>query len=470
MTGRFIPKKGVFEATLGCNLRCLHCGSSAGIPREDELTTAECADLFAQLAALGMEWLTISGGEPMTRPDWAELIALCAKTGIRTGMITNAVALDLDAALLAKRNGLSGIGFSVDGLPPTHDRVRGRIGHFQRLMDAMDHCAEAHLPFSVVTTLNNDNLNELDGLYDILVTKGAYAWQVQLGSDMGNMRHHPQLLVSPRRMPELEQRVARLIRRGALRVYPGDSLGYFGPLEKVLRTWTGGACFGGCGAGIRNIGIESNGNVKGCLSILPGNNEEGDRWVEGNIRQTSLAEIWHRPGAFAYNREWTPASLSGACGDCRFAQRCKGGCMGKRVSDGSEGENHYCSTRELALRALEKRRTGVAAAAVVAGFAVAAGGGCDTVDDPDPRPQDSDTSDTASEVDTSDTSSDPVVMYGVPEYGIWETDTFNVDEYGIMDTETMDVSLYAIIPDTDTTAVDVYGIPIYNMAPPDEEK
>jgi len=39
-----------------------------------------------------------------------------------------------------------------------------------------------------------------------------------------------------------------------------------------------------------------------------------------------------------------------------------------------------------------------------------------------------------------------------------------------MDTETMDVSLYAIIPDTDTTAVDVYGIPIYNMAPPDEEK
>ena len=49
----YLPRRGVFEATLRCNLRCNHCGSRAGRARPDELSTAECADLFTQLAELG---------------------------------------------------------------------------------------------------------------------------------------------------------------------------------------------------------------------------------------------------------------------------------------------------------------------------------------------------------------------------------------------------------------------------------
>ncbi|MBW2278846.1 MAG: radical SAM protein, partial [Deltaproteobacteria bacterium] len=70
---KYVPMRGVFESTLGCNLRCRHCGSRAGQARPDELTAAECADLFDQLAELGMRWLTISGGEPTTRQDWPAL-------------------------------------------------------------------------------------------------------------------------------------------------------------------------------------------------------------------------------------------------------------------------------------------------------------------------------------------------------------------------------------------------------------
>ena len=76
------------------------------------------------------------------------------------------------------------------------------------------------------------------------------------------------------------------------------SLGYFGPNERTLRYRQKVKHFKGCAAGTRTLGIESNGNVKGCLSILPGcGAREGD-YVEGNLRETSLVEIWNRPGAF----------------------------------------------------------------------------------------------------------------------------------------------------------------------------
>ena len=50
-------------------------------------------------------------------------------------------------------------------------------------------------------------------------------------------------------------------------------------------------------AGLRGIGFESNGNVKGCLS-MPAD------FIEGNIRDQTLREIWDDPDNFAYNRKF----------------------------------------------------------------------------------------------------------------------------------------------------------------------
>ena len=53
--------------------------------------------------------------------------------------------------------------------------------------------------------------------------------------------------------------------------------------------------------------------------------EAHDRFVEGNLREHTLEEIWNRPGAFAYNRRFVPSELTGHCADCRHAQLCRGG-------------------------------------------------------------------------------------------------------------------------------------------------
>src|SRR5262249_54839548 len=69
MTHRYRSTYAVWEITLACNLRCVHCGSRAGKARPNELTTAEALDLVEQLADLGVAEVSLIGGEAFLRPD-----------------------------------------------------------------------------------------------------------------------------------------------------------------------------------------------------------------------------------------------------------------------------------------------------------------------------------------------------------------------------------------------------------------
>jgi radical SAM protein with 4Fe4S-binding SPASM domain len=88
------------------------------------------------------------------------------------------------------------------------------------------------------------------------------------------------------------------------------------------------------------IGIESGGDVKGCLS-LPSSVHGEHRFVEGNLKQRSLREIWSRPGAFAYNRLFKEEQLFGFCRVCRFRDLCRGGCAWGTFAQGGGG-NEDC--------------------------------------------------------------------------------------------------------------------------------
>ena len=66
-------------------------------------------------------------------------------------------------------------------------------------------------------------------------------------------------------------------------------------------------------------------------------------FVEGNIRDSSLTEIWNNPDGFAYNRKFTRDSAAGACHDCRYLPLCRGGCATTSISaTGQRADNPYC--------------------------------------------------------------------------------------------------------------------------------
>jgi len=85
----YVPRHCTWEVTLGCNMRCIHCGSAAGARREQELSTAEALVVADDLARLGTHRLTLSGGELLMRKDWHIIARRLLDHRISTGIITN---------------------------------------------------------------------------------------------------------------------------------------------------------------------------------------------------------------------------------------------------------------------------------------------------------------------------------------------------------------------------------------------
>ena len=86
----------VWEITMGCNMRCKHCGSSCAEALPDELNTSEALQVCDQLKDLGLKVITLSGGEPTTRSDWHIIAKRLVDNGIITSIITNALILLLN--------------------------------------------------------------------------------------------------------------------------------------------------------------------------------------------------------------------------------------------------------------------------------------------------------------------------------------------------------------------------------------
>ena len=97
---KYQPITCVWEVTMGCNMRCGHCGSSCAEPLPEELTTSEALHLCDQIAGLGLKWITLSGGEPLTRKDITLLIQRLSQKGVSVNIITNGWLLDQERFMI----------------------------------------------------------------------------------------------------------------------------------------------------------------------------------------------------------------------------------------------------------------------------------------------------------------------------------------------------------------------------------
>jgi len=342
----FTPRSCVWELTLGCNLRCKHCGSRAGESREDELGLDECLAVADQLAALGCRQVTLAGGEPTLHPDWHVIGRRLADHGLRVNMISNGWRFGERQIEHAREARLTAVAFSLDGFEQDHDFVR-REGSFARVVAAIDRCVAASLPTAVNTTVNRRNCRSLPALHRFLAEHGVFGWQVQIATPTGNLADNVELVLPPEDLLWLVPEIAGLRQAGSPpRVDPADDIGYYGRHEQDLRGQSELPFWIGCRAGCQVIGIESNGNVKGCLSLPSSRNAE-DRFVEGNLRRERLEAIWRRPGGFAYNRDFDEGQLRGFCAVCRYRLFCRGGCSWAAFGNtGDRFDNPYCFYRQ----------------------------------------------------------------------------------------------------------------------------
>jgi len=136
---RYVPVHVVWEITLACGLKCLHCGSRAGHRRPSELNTEQCLEVVRSMAALGVREVSLIGGEAYLRKDWTEIVRAIRSHCIYCAVQTGGRNLTPERLRKAVDAGLNGVGVSLDGLAPLHDRVRNVRGSFARALDKRKH-------------------------------------------------------------------------------------------------------------------------------------------------------------------------------------------------------------------------------------------------------------------------------------------------------------------------------------------
>lgn len=122
-----VPLEVILELTNRCNFRCTHCyqpvHADAGV-----LPTERLLAVLNELASMGTLFLTVTGGEPLLRPDWREIVRSSRALGFHVTLLTNGSLVDDEAAAL-----LGALGVVVEvsyysGDPKVFDAITGVAG------------------------------------------------------------------------------------------------------------------------------------------------------------------------------------------------------------------------------------------------------------------------------------------------------------------------------------------------------
>ena len=352
---RTVPREPLhllWEITDSCNLCCLHCEGFSGKKNPQELSSQEAMELCEQIVQMKWKRVSITGGEPLLRKDWADITARLTQGGCLVALITNGELFSKETAEIAKSIKVATVAVSLDGLETTHNRIRLRRASsiedksspFQNALLALERAKLAGIKTAAITQVNLWNINQLQSMHELLVERDVFGWQIQVGTPLGRMRQIKEPYLLPvSELPRLEELCASFISYreqhncGPMIAVMHD-IGYYGKHEAIIRGGNSSRrdYFMGCLGGWIALCITSDGMVKPC-GILPRN------FSVGSIRQDSLADIWEDKDRFAYQSCWDEKKLEGYCRECQYRCICRAGCTAMAYAlTGSIYNNPYC--------------------------------------------------------------------------------------------------------------------------------
>ncbi len=153
-----------------CNFRCSYCMPKeifgpdyAFLPKHVVLSNEEIVFAAKSFAALGVEKIRLTGGEPLLRPDLSELIAsLKSETSIEDISLTTNASLLPRYALKLKDAGLKRINISLDSLDTERfSLMSGGRSSPQAVIRGIDAAEKAGLPIKI-NMVAKLGLNEVD--------------------------------------------------------------------------------------------------------------------------------------------------------------------------------------------------------------------------------------------------------------------------------------------------------------------
>ena len=175
-----------FSVTGDCNYRCKHCFMSAPDAKFGIPTTEELFDWIDQMADCGIRKAGITGGEPLVRKDFLQLIRHMQEKGIvittiyTNGALVNEKLLDgLDAL-----NTRPAFQISFDGVG-WHDWLRGIPGAEQKVYDAITLLKKRGFRVACTMVVHKNNADTIRESANKLAELGCSSLKLGRATDLG---------------------------------------------------------------------------------------------------------------------------------------------------------------------------------------------------------------------------------------------------------------------------------------------
>ncbi len=297
-----LPLSGSIDLTYRCNNNCRHCWlrvSPNGREKQDELSFDEICHIVDDARAMGCRHWSISGGEPMLRPDFPEIFDYITSKSTSYSFNSNGTLITPEIAELLTRKGSKMIAL-YGATEAVHDHVTRNPGSFRATMRGFQLLKDAGAGFLVQIIPMRDNYHEFPAMVELAQSLSphyrigaAWLYLSASGSKEKNAEINVQRL-PPEEVIHLDNPIPSHEEHRELDNHCKGA----GPDDRL---------FARCIEGRRDFHVDPYGNMTFCCFIK----EPGMRY---DIRKGTFQECWE---------EFIPSLSAKVRGDEEYSKNCK---------------------------------------------------------------------------------------------------------------------------------------------------
>lgn len=351
-----------FDVTLACNMKCTHCNVAGFEPLDNELSLQEVQALIDEMFDIGVYDLSITGGEPLMRKDWKEILLHTHQyPAWKLVLNTNGTLWsEEDVKFVAENLPYFLISVSIDGnTPETYGILRRTpsdnpaVNHFEKAMETVHLLKEYGAAVALNYTITKKNIEYFLDTAEIASDLGLTILAIKFFPYGRGMAHIDELELDYKTWSDFLRTVTTLKEEGdgaqtaALstpcpwEVYmPLLTEGY--SVEDVERIWNYESPLRndyyremrelGCNAGITTCALSPDGSVYPCGTV----SARIPAVYCGNTREGGLLHVWETSPFLKRLRELKLSRIEGHCQECEFNTLCGGGCRSRAIVHGGD--------------------------------------------------------------------------------------------------------------------------------------
>ena len=327
------------EITSRCNERCVHCY----IPNDNKVNNIEPSlfyNILEQCNDMKLLHLTLSGGEPMLHPNFCDFLRKCKEYDFSINILTNLTLLNDDIISEMKRNSLLGVQVSLYSMnSDIHDEITQMKGSFEKTKNAILKLIENNIPMQISCPIMKQNKNNYND-----VKEWAKKYNIHVGDDytiIAKYDHTTQNLSNRLSIDEVEELINNIVDTDIKYVEKMKK-----EIERKKNTPYDDYVCSVCNS---SICITESGNVYPCAGWQDN--------VVGDVKETSLKDIWENSEKVKYLREVKKQDFP-KCIQCLEKDYCTM-CMVRNANEDPMGDplivnEYFCEIAKLNKKIIDR--------------------------------------------------------------------------------------------------------------------